>query len=904
MPVMTTGESDSSVDVLVKSQADTAGITQTTAALDEMSAKAKTQADTSASSFEKFNTALGKVSGAAVKVGTSMTEYVTLPIAGVAYESVKMATQFQQTMELLHTNAGTAQGDIKGLSDQILAMAPKVGAGPEALATAMYHIASAGNGLWSTSQQLNILQTAAEGAAIGQANLDDTTYALTSALASNVKGAKDASEMMATLNAIVGSGDMKLQDLNAAIGTGFLGTAATFGISIQSVGAALATLTDNGEHADAAATRLRMTWALMTSPSKQAAGLLQDLGLTAEDAATSTAGMSEVFAKTGLTTTKMADDLRQPNGMTVALRDLSDHLQKAGLSASETDAILSKTFGGGRTDAALLTMLQNLDRMDVKFKAINEGTSQFGANWAAQQQTANQQFKEAWAGIEASLIKLGDVIMPEASKLMKEFSGDIQAVASWFEKLTPKEQDFILKTAGIAAVAGPTLLIFGKLGQSVSELGNLFLTANKMMGMFKTTEVVAEAAKGAEALGTGAGLEGAAAAAIPEVGGLAAALGPVAIGIGAIAAVGIGAAIVVNKISDAHKAAAKNAQDEYAAEQKLTSQLQTSQGAQTQATKLVNDYTNATVAETKANNAKYLAYSNLQKVQGEYNITVAATAAALKKYGPDSNQYMDALAKEANAQQQLTKATDAWNKVADAAKNAHDKVKVAASDLNATYYTGQSLTQKLASDSDNLTKAKDKEAKAHQATYDAAHEYAAALQLLGPSSKQTEAAAVTLTQKKQAEANSQQSVSWWTKTVRKDLDDENTAAQNLGKQIDNLASKNSKLKAVIGNNNTIHGLPTFAGGVQNFQGGAAIVGEDGPEIAVFPPGTDILPADQTSQMLRGGSTPMSGGGNKTQQVNIQQVVITTAPAATEFFRQLDQDSILAGKGLALNRGSH
>ena len=902
MPVLETGGSDSSVDVLVKTIADTTGAAATSAALEDMGAKAKAQAASAGASFEKFNTTLGSVSGSAVKVGDSMTKYVTLPMVAVAGESVKMAMNFQQTMEMLKTNAGVAQGAIAGLSEQVLALAPQVGAGPEKLAEALYHIESAGNGIWSTAQQMDILKTAAQGAAIGQANLDDTTYALTSALASNVKGAKDASEMMAVLNATVGAGDMKLQDLNGAIGTGFLGTAATFGISIQSVGAALATLTDNGEHADAAATRLRMTWALMTAPSKQASELMGELGLSAEDAAVSTKGMSEVFAKTGLSTTKLADDLRQPNGMTVALRDLQTHLEKAGLSASETDAILSKTFGGGRTDAALLTMLQNLDRMDEKYNLINADTSKFGENWAAQQQTAKQQFNDAWAGIEANLIKLGDEVMPAATKIMKEFSGDVQAVAHWFGGLTDGEQQFILKTGLVIATAGPAILILGKFGKAAADLGDLVIKSSKALGLFKTEGMIAEAAKGAGALGKGAGLAGAVEGLLPEAGGLAAILGPVALGIAGVAAVGIGTAIVVHHIADAHKEAAQKANDQLQAEKKVADQLKTGTGATTVATKLTSDYSKASDTAAQKDAAQKKAKEDLNKAQDTYNETAKKTADALKKYGPDSSQYLDALEKQASAQTQLSKATDAWNKVADAAKKAHDQVNSAASNLNATYYTSQQFTQKYDKDTQGLTKAKDNEKEAHKKVNDAALDYSATIKLFGPNSKPAIQAAEDLTKKKDAETKAQQSVSWWTHQVYNDLNDERNAANNLSGAIDNLASKNSKLTGILNKSSTTKGgLPQFAGGVKNFQGGAAIVGEEGPELVYLPQGSSVIPAPQTQQVLSGSTN--STGTSKQQSVYIDSITITTAAAASEFFRNLDQDNLLLGRGLTPNRGT-
>lgn len=463
----------SNVGVTVTTVADNAGIDSTKRSLAELEAESKTAGAGAAASFDNFNNSLKNIGTQMTTVGKSLSTYITLPIVGVAAESVKMAMNFQQSMELLVTNAGVAQGAIGGISQAILNMAGKVGQGPEALATAMYHIASAGNGIWTTAQQLDILATSAKGAAIGQADLDDTTYALTSALASNIKGAKDASEMMSTLVAIVGAGDMHMRDLNAAIGTGFLGTAATFGVSIQSIGTALATLGDNGEQGAAAATRLRMMLSLMASPSQAASKILTDLGLTTKETSTATGTMNEVFAKTGLTTTKLADDLRKPNGITVAIEDIKSRLEATGLSASQTDAVLSKAFGGGRTDAALLQLLQNTDRLNVKFTQINTNTGKFAQSWAEQQQTAKQQWDQAWGGIEADMIRLGVRIMPEVTKAMNDIGKGVNNVANWFHGLSEGQKQFVIDAAGVAAAMGPVLFVFGTLAKSLSDIGKL-----------------------------------------------------------------------------------------------------------------------------------------------------------------------------------------------------------------------------------------------------------------------------------------------------------------------------------------------------------------------------------------------------------------------------------------------
>src|SRR5438046_3160334 len=76
---------------------------------------------------------------------------------------------------------------------------------------------------------------------------------------SGIKGAQTFGQTASTVNAIIGAGNMRMEDFVAAIGTGILPSAKTFGVSLQSVGAGLALMTDEGVPAVDAATRLRMS---------------------------------------------------------------------------------------------------------------------------------------------------------------------------------------------------------------------------------------------------------------------------------------------------------------------------------------------------------------------------------------------------------------------------------------------------------------------------------------------------------------------------------------------------------------------------------------------------------------------------------------------------------------------
>lgn len=336
-----------------------------------------------------------------------------LAVAGVATASFKMASDFQASMKLIQTNAGASAQEVQNMTKAVLAMAGSVGTTPDELAQGLYHIESAG---FRGSDALNILRSAAEGAKVGNANLEDTTQALISLTASHIKGITGEVQAMGTLNAIVGSGDMRMQDLAQAMSTGVAPAAAAFGLSIQDVGAAMATLTDNAVPPVDAATRLRMTISMMGAPSQAAA---------------------KALAHIGLASTKLADDMRS-KGMLAALQDLQTHLKKSGETAAQQQETIARAFGGGQESATLLTLLGQMDRLQSKYGDISEGAKKFGSAWDETQQNANMAFSKLWAQVQTLGIELGMKMIPTVTKLVNFVATNLvpalDSSSSWIDK--------------------------------------------------------------------------------------------------------------------------------------------------------------------------------------------------------------------------------------------------------------------------------------------------------------------------------------------------------------------------------------------------------------------------------------------------------------------------------------
>src|SRR5260221_7888116 len=135
----------------------------------------------------------------------------------------------------------------------------------------MYHVESNCESIGIRGPKaLKLVKIAAEGAAVGGADLTDVTNALTAVVASGIKGVHSFAGAMGVLNKIVGVGDMSMQDLADAFGTGVLASVKGFGVTIKDAGAALAVFGDNNIRGAHAGTQLRM--AVMASPRRRRPG--------------------------------------------------------------------------------------------------------------------------------------------------------------------------------------------------------------------------------------------------------------------------------------------------------------------------------------------------------------------------------------------------------------------------------------------------------------------------------------------------------------------------------------------------------------------------------------------------------------------------------------------------------
>jgi TP901 family phage tail tape measure protein len=360
------------------------------------------------------------------KAATSFGKGAFLGLAAimgvVTYEGIKNTTVLQKNLTLLQTQAGMTAKGMLAVKAAAMGIGTKLGATPESYAAAAYAPASTG---MSPAETIAIVNNAQKEAIISGAGLTDTVNSLTGVMKSYNLSAGQAAKTQAQLNAIVGAGNMHFTDFNAAMSSGVAATSALYGVSIASLGAPLAYMTDRGVPAAQAATRLRMTEALMASPTAEAAKVGAAAGLSATDITGQTSGMQQALTLAGVNQTKLASDMRQPDGILVALKDLKTHMDAAGVSTDIQNAALSKMFGGGRSGSVAAALFANIPGGEAKYAQIMKGstTGAFNSDFNKAMDTQSAKVKVLDSQWHAFSITLGSDMLPVVSALTGALSG-------------------------------------------------------------------------------------------------------------------------------------------------------------------------------------------------------------------------------------------------------------------------------------------------------------------------------------------------------------------------------------------------------------------------------------------------------------------------------------------------
>jgi TP901 family phage tail tape measure protein len=362
---------------------------KSSAALSGIGKAAKGASAESAAASSAMSARLKKAGTVASAVGKQTAKglkYGTVAVVGLGVAAAKMSIDFDHSMGQISEQAGASRKEVEKLKGEVLDLAKKSIFGPNELAQGLFHIESVGI---RGAKAMKTLNAAQKLATVGNADLETTTYAMVSAQETGIKGTKNLSKEIGLLNAIVGTGDLRMEDLTASLSSGILPTAKVFGLTLRDVGAALDTMTARGVPAQQAATRLRMTFSLLGAQTDKAKGALSSIGIQEGQ-------LGETLQKKGLIP---------------AVQLLADKLKNAGDKAAQAQ-VLTEAFGGGKSSSTIMTLVQNVDDLSNRYDALGKNAGNFNEKLKEAKNEPINRLKTAWSSLQVLLINLGSKIVP------------------------------------------------------------------------------------------------------------------------------------------------------------------------------------------------------------------------------------------------------------------------------------------------------------------------------------------------------------------------------------------------------------------------------------------------------------------------------------------------------------
>lgn len=407
--------------------------------------------DTAGNSVARAGAKMEKAGASISKFGKAATKYVATPLLAAAGASLYFAQKYEKSMLLVQTHTDTSRKNLALYKKEILEMSSsgKYTQGPAELGEAMYHIASDG---YTGAKAMDILRKSADLAMVGQSGMAETTYAVVSAIKNQITGAKNATEAIGNLNAIMGAGDTKMSEVTGSMSTGIIPAAKQMGLSFEDVGAALDLLTQRGVPAQQGAYRLAMTFQMLIPHTEKA---------------------EEAFSRLGLKNMALVDAIEKnpKHGLLSAMELLEEHLTKIdGHKGVNQIQDIEEIFGGGRTSRGAISMLQNLKDLGTTYQRIEKLRGETPKKIEEAKAAEVNKFKQALVQLEAVMTELGMQILPMAVEGLHDVVGAVMAVAHTFDSLPTGVQGTILKVLALVVALAFLIRIIGFFTESFGKL--------------------------------------------------------------------------------------------------------------------------------------------------------------------------------------------------------------------------------------------------------------------------------------------------------------------------------------------------------------------------------------------------------------------------------------------------
>lgn len=416
----------------------------------------KAAQDKMAKSMESAAVNMGK---SMQKTGKTLSAALTLPLAGVAAGSFKLANDFEASMSQITGLVGIAKEQVDSWGKDIIKMAPEMGKAPKELADALFFVTSAGI---KGAEAMEVLEMSAKASAAGLGETKIVADLVTSAM--NAYGIETLSAEQATdiLVATVREGKAPADALAGAMGQ-VLPVASEMQVSFDQVGAAIAAMTRTGTDANSASTQLKAIMVSLLKPTQQAEEALQGMGTSSSE---------------------LRKSIRE-DGLIKTLGEIRTLTNKFGEEA------LSTVFPNVRALTGVLDLMgsNSADNIAI-FEALTDSTDTLNRAFTAATETGQFTWNQTMAASKAALTALGETVQEAFLPILQNLTEKLTAVTDWFTNLSDSQKRLVVIVGAVVAGIGPLLFTVGKLMTTIPAVVGGF---KMMVGTFKAVGIAMKA---------------------------------------------------------------------------------------------------------------------------------------------------------------------------------------------------------------------------------------------------------------------------------------------------------------------------------------------------------------------------------------------------------------------------
>lgn len=406
-------------------------------------------------------------------IGTSLSMYVTVPIAGIGIAAAKSAVDFDKAMRYVNTIALASEEEFQRMGDAVRELSLEIPQSASQIADSIYFILSAG--YTEFDEAFKMAEVSARMATAGMTDAETAARAMIATMMAYKFEVSDADRVADILFAGTQRGVFTFEELAQSLGN-VVGAASQSGISLEEMVAALVTMSKSGIDAQKATTGLNYILLNTVKRTEQQNRAIERLSeLSGVDLVSS-------FSAAGLET----------KGLTGVLEDVMKAIDAAGVSLNdvvqmseeEYAAMAKASEGTGNFMESITTLFPSIWALRGVFAltsgdmetfkgdmaAMTDATGAMGAAYdQAVASTANQWelFKNK---VQNVLILFGEQLLPVMNSVMDSLGKLAEKIA----EIPPETMQMIIQIGAVVAAMGPALLIIGKVVSGFSSIVTVF----------------------------------------------------------------------------------------------------------------------------------------------------------------------------------------------------------------------------------------------------------------------------------------------------------------------------------------------------------------------------------------------------------------------------------------------